>query len=729
MWKLKLRNRILLTLLITFAAALLQWVLWPYINHYGFLLFYPAVFFSSLIDDLRGALISTFLAVLIVWYFFVPPGFSFIIEDKKDIFSFAIFIIIGFSLGFSQSYLSRTINELKITKSNLFESEKKYRRIVETSQDGIVMTTLDGKITFCNRRYAEILGYSVEELTGSSAIQSLHPEEINKIAERREILKTEGMQQGVLRFIRKDGKIVWTLFNSVAVMDENGKYTSNLATHTDITERKRLEDQLEFREKIYTRMVTHLPKSVIYVLDREGRFIQGGGGLLAQICINPEMIIGKKLDEVFPPEVSYFLEPAFARALNGEEATCETILRNYYWLNEFVPVTDQNGNIENILVLSIDITSQKKTETELRIAQKKLNLTLENANIGLWEWDLKTNQVKWDSRMERIFGIEPGKFGQTYSDFENCVNEEDLPHIREAFARTIRKDNPFETIFRTRPVNGMSKYISTKALINKYKNGKPMGLTGVCFDVTSMKKGTEQTLIRLNEELMRSNKDLEQFAYVASHDLQEPLRMVSSFTQMLEQRYRDKLDEDGREFIRYAVEGSKRMYFLINGLLAYSRVNTRGKEFEKVKMNDVLGKVIKNLALKIDEKKVSVVFKNLPVIFADENQMIQLFQNLIENSLKFSKNNTSIHVSVKSDSAYHIFSIKDEGIGIEQQYFERIFKIFQRLNRNYDGTGIGLAICKRIVERHGGYIWVESEPGKGSNFIFTIPKLKSPSPN
>jgi PAS domain S-box-containing protein len=729
MWKLKLSNRLLLTIIFTLAAAFIQWALWPYINHFGFLFFYPAVFLSSLIDDLRGALLSSFLSILIVVNFFIPPEYSFIIQEREVIISCAVFALIGILLGLSQAYLRRTIRELEKTKSNLAESEEKYRKIVETSQDGIVMTTVDGKITFCNRKFADMLGYTVEELIGQDAVKSLHPEEISKIAERRGILSNKGTQQDVLRFIRKDGKIIWTLYNSVAILDENKKHAYNLATHNDITERKRLEDQLAFREKIFTRMIANLPRSIIYILDKEGRFVQAGGSLLAQIGLEPESLMDKKISEVFPPEVTYFLEPAFARALNGEGATCDTIHQNYYWLNEFVPIADQNGSIEHILVLSVDITIQKKTETELRIAQKKLNLTLENANIGLWEWDLKTNQVLWDSRMEKIFGIEPGEFGQTYADFENSVNEEDLPHLRDAFARFIKKDNDFETVFRTRAVNGVSKYVSTKALVNKYKNGKPMGLTGVCFDVTSMKKGTEKNLIKLNEELMRSNKDLEQFAYVASHDLQEPLRMVSSFTQMLEQRYRDKLDEDGREFIRYAVEGSKRMYFLINGLLAYSRVQTRGREFAKVKMNDVLGKVLRNLALKIEEKNISVISKNLPVVLADENQMIQLLQNLIENSLKFSSNNTRIHISVKPDSDNHVFSIRDEGIGIEKQYFERIFKIFQRLNRDYVGTGIGLAICKRIVERHGGAIWVESEPGKGANFIFSLPKLKSMSLN
>ena len=281
-----------------------------------------------------------------------------------------------------------------------------------------------------------------------------------------------------------------------------------------------------------------------------------------------------------------------------------------------------------------------------------------------------------------------------------------------------------ETVFRTRSGTGNSKYISTRALVNKDEHGTPVSLTGVCFDVTAMKKGAEKAIIRLNEELLRSNKELESFAYVASHDLQEPLRMVTSFTQMLEKRYGDKLDQDAQDYIKFAVDGAKRMYELINGLLAYSRIQTKGKEFVEVNMEEVFEKVIRNLDLRINEKKVVITKNDLPVILADESQMIQLVQNLVENGLKFSTVNSKIDFSADTDTSFHVFSVKDEGMGIDPQYFERIFKIFQRLmpKEEYEGTGIGLAICKRIVDRHNGRIWVESEPGKGSRFFFTIPR-------
>jgi len=260
--------------------------------------------------------------------------------------------------------------------------------------------------------------------------------------------------------------------------------------------------------------------------------------------------------------------------------------------------------------------------------------------------------------------------------------------------------------------------------VTRDENGHPLKVSGVCFDVTDMKEGAKKDLVKLNENLLRSNNDLKQFAYIASHDLQEPLRMVSSFLQLIEKKFDDKLDNEGKEYIKYAVEGSKRMYELLNGLLAYSRIETKGDKPREVDMNEVLNNVKSNLSLVIKETNAIIYSKPLPVIFADNEQMIRLMQNLIENGIKFSKGVPQITISSSDTGDQNIISVKDNGIGIESKYFERIFKIFQRLHgpENYKGTGIGLAICKRIVERHGGKIFVESEPGKGSTFYFTIPK-------
>jgi PAS domain S-box-containing protein len=374
-----------------------------------------------------------------------------------------------------------------------------------------------------------------------------------------------------------------------------------------------------------------------------------------------------------------------------------------------------------------DITDRKNAEEALKRSEERLRVALENGNIGIWDWDLKTNAVFWDERTEKMFGLDHGTFEQTYKSFEDLVNEEDIPHIQKSIKNTLEKDLPFETIFRIRLKTGSTKYISTKGHLLKDSEGKPVKLSGVCSDITDLKEGSEKLISKINEELLRSNKELENFAYVASHDLQEPLRMVTSFSQLLAMKYEDKLGKDAQEYIQYVVEGASRMYELLNGLLAYSRIQTKGKSFTLVKLNQVLSKVKSNLELTLKEKGAIINANDLPEVFADEIQMIQLFQNLISNAIKFSEASPTIFISSKTEEDKYTLSFMDTGIGIEQEYFERIFLIFQRLfpKGQYDGLGIGLSICKRIAERHGGKIWLESIPDKGSTFYFTIPKNKA----
>jgi light-regulated signal transduction histidine kinase (bacteriophytochrome) len=250
-----------------------------------------------------------------------------------------------------------------------------------------------------------------------------------------------------------------------------------------------------------------------------------------------------------------------------------------------------------------------------------------------------------------------------------------------------------------------------------------------------LEKETQQS-----QELARSNAELEQFAYVASHDLQEPLRMVTSYLQLLEQRYKNQLDANADQFITYAVDGARRMQTLINDLLNYSRVSSRGQTFMQVNCSIILEQAIANLQIAIADSQAVVTHDTLPEVMADATQLTQVFQNLIGNAIKFCRDQQPrIHIGVvKGDANLDgeslnfipsadewLFWVRDNGIGLESQYAERIFIIFQRLHGRgkYPGTGIGLAICKKIIERHGGRIWVESKPGQGSTFYFTIPDI------
>jgi chemotaxis family two-component system sensor kinase Cph1 len=556
-------------------------------------------------DILIRKLLPAIIIIPLVIGFIVIQGEKLIYYDStistgiQVVMLIIFFTLVAFRM---RSIINRINSSRKSTELSLRESEKKYRLIFETANEGIWITDRNRVIIMVNQRLSEMFGYPISEIVGKTPTKFLFNDQEEIRQETSDILKSGIKTSREFKFRRKDGSILWAISNASPVVDNKGQLVKTISMLTDITKRKR-------------------------------------------------------------------------------------------------------------------------TENELRQAQEKLNLALESGNIGIWEWDLKTNKTNWDDRMQKMFGLEPGSFENTYKAFLNLVNEEDIMHIEKAISETLNNGTSFVNLYRTKPVNGKTKYITSRAVVNKFEDGKPVSLIGVCFDVTWLSEETEHTILMLNEELLRSNKELENFAYIASHDLQEPLRMVSCFTQLLSQQYQSSLDDRAREYIYFAVEGSNRMYELLNGLLAYSRIHSKGKNFTQVDTNQVVTDVRKNLALKIKERNAAIDVGNLPVIHADGTQMMQLFQNLISNAIKFSPENPNIVISSEKNEDHFIFAIEDHGLGIESQYFEKIFNIFQRLlpREKYEGTGIGLAICKRIVERHGGKIWLESEPEKGSTFFFTIP--------
>ncbi len=240
----------------------------------------------------------------------------------------------------------------------------------------------------------------------------------------------------------------------------------------------------------------------------------------------------------------------------------------------------------------------------------------------------------------------------------------------------------------------------------------------------------ERALREKTEALGRSNAELEQFAYVASHDLQEPLRMVSSYVQLFEKRYGGQVDAQAEKYIRYAVDGAQRMQALIGGLLEYSRVGRHEDEAKPIEADTALDQALANLRPSIAESRAEIVREPLPSVVAHPTQLAQVFQNLVGNAIKFRKPDAPprVHVSARQERAEHVFAVRDEGIGIDPQYTDRIFVIFQRLHTRaeYPGTGIGLSVCKKVVERHGGRIWVRSEPGAGATFFFTLPAQRAP---
>ncbi|WP_374626059.1 PAS domain S-box protein [Devosia sp.] len=376
-----------------------------------------------------------------------------------------------------------------------------------------------------------------------------------------------------------------------------------------------------------------------------------------------------------------------------------------------------------------DVSARRSAEEAHRRTMEAYRMAVEVAEIGTWFWDVVKDQITWSGQFRKLFGLQSDAT-LNYDEITRLIHPEDKPRIDAAIEAALRRDVPYDIEYRIVWPDGSVRWLIAKGRVRRNAEGTPLDMQGTITDVTERKRAQEvlrqrEAQARRTAELMRSNHDLEQFAYVAAHDLQEPLRMVASFTQLLGQRYKGRLDADADEFIDFAVDGAQRMQQLIKDLLAYCRLGTGGQAPRRTSCLDALDEALRNLQVAISESGATITNDALPEVLADRAQLAQLFQNLIGNAIKYrSEQPPRIHVGVRaSESEEWIFSVRDNGIGIDAKYHDRIFAMFQRLHgrTRYPGTGIGLTLCRKIVERHGGRIWVAPGSGTGTTFMFSLP--------
>ena len=328
-------------------------------------------------------------------------------------------------------------------------------------------------------------------------------------------------------------------------------------------------------------------------------------------------------------------------------------------------------------------------------------------------------------RFWQVFGHDPSERTFRVAEWQDMIHPDDLKLALKNFeAHCADENHPYDQLVRYQHKDGSTVWVRCRGLVIRDAWGKPIRMLGAHTDVTEL-KNAEKALAKNVADLAHSNKALEQFAYVASHDLKEPLRMVTSYVEILSRALADRLSEKERKYMAYALDGATRMHTLIHDLLAFSRLNSAPLTRDTFPLNEVLADCLHDLQAAISDENAEVTCDNLPIIVADKIKLHQLFQNLINNGVKFHGDAPPrIHVGVRDQRRMWEFSVRDNGIGMEMEFTERIFMIFQRLHTrtDYPGTGIGLAICKEIVERHGGKIWVTSAIGKGTTFSFTLPK-------
>jgi PAS domain S-box-containing protein len=619
------------------------------------------------------------------------------------------------------STITRDITEKKRAEEVIRRAGLYNRSLIEASLDPLVTISPEGVITDVNKATENVTGFSREKLIGTDFSNYFTEPEKAKEGYLK-VFKEGSVTDYPLEIRHRDGHVTPVIYNASVYRDEAGRVIGVFAAARDITERKHAEESARLAG-MYNRSLIEASLDPFVTIAPNGE--------ITDVNVATENITGFSREKLIGTDFSnYFTEPEKAKEgylkVFKEGSVTDYPLEIRHRDGHVTPVIynasvyrDEASNVIGVFAAARDITERKRAEEAVKLANA-YNRSLIEASLDplvtispdgrITDVNAATEKVTGHSRAELIG-----------TDFSNYFTDPDK--AREGYMQVFKEGSVTDYPLKLRHRAGHITPVVYNASVYRDEAGRVSGVFAAARDVTELNKA-EEALKQKIAEVERSNAELEQFAYVASHDLQEPLRMVTSYVNLIDRRYKDKLDKDANEFIGYTVEGATRMQQMINDLLAYSRIGTRGKPFEPSDMELILEHALKNLKITIQESDAVVTHDPLPTINADDLQITQIFQNLIGNAIKFrGDRQPRVHVSAEKKGDEWIFSVKDNGIGIEPQYFDRIFIIFNRLHTRaeYPGSGIGLAICKKIVERHRGRIWIESKPGEGSTFYFTIP--------
>jgi PAS domain S-box-containing protein len=740
-----------LAVIATLAALLVTLVLLPIAN-IRFLVFILAVVVSVHLGGFKVGIFCAVLSVLAVNYYLTEPRYTLMGDPSNLLTTFIVLIVMAIICLIEES--RQRVQEA------LRESRDQLDAILGGISDGVSALDMNGEIVFANDSAARLSGYpSAQALVATPTAvmrqrlkmfdqsgKEIPLEDLPSVRARR--LGVSSQMNFQMRFA-DTGEERWMALKSTPVFNDQHKVERVVNIFRDISERKATEEALRQQKERLLTMFASINSGVI-AIDTEGVIEIINPAAEALTGWQQKDALGKHANDIFKMidgTQRTAIENPVGRVLQNEaplDGVGQYVLVNRDGAEipidySAIPIRDEQGESAGAMLVFIDISERRRTEAErvrltwlLDAERRRFQYILANVPGIVWEasYQADKNLLRLDyvsSYVEKILGYTPQEWMEANNLWQTVVHPDDqesaLRYMRETFEGGSAN---ITAQFRCLAKDGRVVPIEMHMTVLEDSHGKVFGACGLMMDVGERKQA-EEALARYALDLKHSNEQLEQFAYVASHDLQEPLRMITSYLQLLEQRYREQLDQDAKEFIAFAVDGSVRMKQLINDLLMYSRVEANEANFALFETEAALMQAQTNLQMAIQENRVHIIYDHLPKIRGNEGQFVQLFQNLLSNAIKFrSERPVEIQVRAAPSKGYWEFSVQDNGIGIESQYLDRIFVIFQRLHprEEYEGTGIGLAFCKKIVEYHGGRIWAESEPGRGTTFHFTIPVIR-----
>lgn len=618
-------------------------------------------------------------------------------------------------------------NKTEIARQDTLE---RHRVVLETTVDGMIVIDSRGIVQSFNPACVKIFGYQAPEVVGNNVSMLMTQQD----APNHDQYLHNYQQGGPARIIgigrevmgrRKDGSQV-PLDLSISEMTLGGERMYSGIVR-DISERKRAEAVLQEQKNELQTLFDNLPGIVCYK-DDQNRLIRVNKALADTMNVTVEELEGSDTATYFPELADKYYRDDMEVIESGKPklGIFETIRDGkgeLRWIRtDKVPHIDAKTGKRGVIALAQDVTDIKRTEEALQATTQELQRIFDNVPVGIWYKD-ENNTILRCNRFAA------GTTGHTPEELAGRSTEEFFPEMAEKYLKDDREviasgQPKLGIVEQYTPKHGPHGWIRTdKVPFVDAKTGQKV-LIAVAQDITAIKEA-EQRLEDMVAQLTSSNEELERFAYICSHDLQEPLRIIRNYVAMLERQCANTVagDEKAQRYMHYIVDSSERAQNLISDILSYARLDKEARAHERVKLDDIFNIVLQNLAQTITEKKAVVTSDPLPEAIGNPTQFIQLFQNLLGNALKFCMDAPRVHLGAKRAETGWEFSVTDNGIGIDEEYREKIFIIFQRLHRrsDYPGTGIGLAICKKVVQHYGGAIRAESAPGNGTAFCFTLP--------
>ncbi len=616
------------------------------------------------------------------------------------------------------------VTERLRAEATIRETEQRFRTMADQAPVLVWVVDTDRQFLWVNKPWLEFTGRNPLSEYGEGWLEGVHLDDraqwhraCDNAWDRREPFSIE------FRLLRHDGEFRWILGRGVPLLAEDGTFNGYIGSCIDITERRHAEVALKESEA-RLRIALSAAEMATWDWDLATDTVTWSRNLaeMSGMSENPADY-DAAMSSVHPDDLPR-VEAAIAASLGGG-APYECEYRSVQpdgtvrWiLGKGHVVRDASGSVIRLTGVALDVTARREADQNLRASEERLRMAKEAAELGIWDWDLKTNETRWSPEIYQFLGVEPGPEVPTLDFWKTFAHPDDCARVIAEAARSVQTGEPVASEFRITRADGSLRWLMTRGRPVYDEHGTPVRMIGVNMDITER---------RLTEEKLRqTNAELEQYAFAASHDLQEPLRIVMLYSQLLTRRYGDRFDGEAKSHFENITNSAARMQMLIDDLLSYSRILAEGeRKLGPVDMNSVLTVALEACKAAVDETSCTLSAETeLPVVQGDYNALVGVLQNLISNAVKYRRSDVrpDIRVSAVREPDHWHFIVRDNGIGIRPVYHQRIFGVFKRLHgREVPGTGIGLAICKRTVEQHGGLIWVESDEGQGSAFHFTLP--------